>query len=120
MQKAEQHGRKRHRNHNRGKQRHKYHSDSDRAALIKNRVLEHEKNQASTRESKSKIYETLIPKIVDSNIEDELERPVSAQDSNKDSLRARYWSYLFENLQRAVDEIYKTCDNDESIVECQV
>ncbi len=35
-------------------------------------------------------------------------------------LRARYWSYLFDNLHRAVDEIYCTCEADESVVECQV
>ena len=38
----------------------------------------------------------------------------------KVDLRARYWSYLFDNLHRAVDEIYQTCEADESIVECQV
>lgn len=37
----------------------------------------------------------------------------------KNDLRARYWSYLFDNLKRAVDEIYGTCEADESIVECQ-
>jgi hypothetical protein len=35
-------------------------------------------------------------------------------------LHARYWAYLFDNLHRAVDEIYKTCEVDNSIVECQV
>ena len=35
-------------------------------------------------------------------------------------MRARYWSYLFDNLHRAVDEIYCTCETDESIVECEV
>jgi len=34
-------------------------------------------------------------------------------------LRARYWSYLFDNFHRAVDEIYNTCDHDESIIECK-
>ena len=35
-------------------------------------------------------------------------------------MQARYWSYLFDNLHRAVDEIYCTCEADESIIECQV
>lgn len=35
-------------------------------------------------------------------------------------LQARYWSYLFDNLHRAVDELYCTCEADESVVECQV
>lgn len=38
----------------------------------------------------------------------------------KIDLRARYWSYLFDNLKRAVDEIYTTCETDESVVECEV
>jgi hypothetical protein len=35
------------------------------------------------------------------------------------NMQARYWSYLFDNLHRAVDEIYCTCEADESIIECQ-
>ncbi len=44
----------------------------------------------------------------------------SSKSPSKHDLHARYWSYLFDNLHRAVDEIYKTCDVDESVVECQV
>ncbi|XP_077988787.1 S phase cyclin A-associated protein in the endoplasmic reticulum-like [Glandiceps talaboti] len=39
--------------------------------------------------------------------------------AKKIDLRARYWAFLFDNLQRAVDEIYQTCEADESIVECK-
>ncbi|ESN99928.1 hypothetical protein HELRODRAFT_192651 [Helobdella robusta] len=41
------------------------------------------------------------------------------QPANKKDIRARYWAYLFENLHRAVDEIYQTCETDESVVECK-
>lgn len=44
----------------------------------------------------------------------------SSKSPSRLDLHARYWSYLFDNLHRAVDEIYKTCEVDESIVECQV
>lgn len=42
------------------------------------------------------------------------------QRMTKVDMRARYWAFLFDNLQRAVDEIYQTCEVDESIVECKV
>lgn len=44
----------------------------------------------------------------------------SSKSPSKLNLHARYWSYLFDNLHRAVDELYKTCEVDESVVECQV
>lgn len=44
----------------------------------------------------------------------------NSANSKKIDLRARYWSYLFDNLKRAVDEIYTTCETDESVMECQV
>ena len=34
-------------------------------------------------------------------------------------LKSRWWAYLFENLNRAVDELYTTCEVDESAVECE-
>ncbi|XP_064608297.1 S phase cyclin A-associated protein in the endoplasmic reticulum-like isoform X2 [Liolophura sinensis] len=37
----------------------------------------------------------------------------------KVDLRARYWAFLFDNLKRAVDAIYQTCEEDESDVECK-
>ena len=48
-------------------------------------------------------------------------RPSSQQGrGTKKDLRARYWAFLFDNLKRAVDEIYQTCEADESVVECKV
>lgn len=44
----------------------------------------------------------------------------SSKSPSRLDLHARYWAYLFDNLHRAVDEIYKTCEVDNSIVECQV
>ncbi|RDD45092.1 S phase cyclin A-associated protein in the endoplasmic reticulum [Trichoplax sp. H2] len=38
---------------------------------------------------------------------------------SRHNLKARYWSYLFDNLNRAVDEIYCVCENDENINGCQ-
>lgn len=34
-------------------------------------------------------------------------------------LKARYWSYLFDNLNRSIDEIYTTCEADENGIECE-
>ena len=36
------------------------------------------------------------------------------------SVKDRYWKFLFDNLQRAVDELYATCETDESINQCKV
>ncbi|XP_012935798.1 S phase cyclin A-associated protein in the endoplasmic reticulum [Aplysia californica] len=45
--------------------------------------------------------------------------PRSDTGSKKNDLRARYWKYMFDNFQRAVDSIYQTCEQDESVVECK-
>uniref|UniRef100_A0A673TXL9 S-phase cyclin A associated protein in the ER n=1 Tax=Suricata suricatta TaxID=37032 RepID=A0A673TXL9_SURSU len=45
--------------------------------------------------------------------------PTKARHPRKIDLRARYWAFLFDNLRRAVDEIYETCESDQSVVECK-
>nr|XP_040024987.1 S phase cyclin A-associated protein in the endoplasmic reticulum-like [Gasterosteus aculeatus aculeatus] len=37
--------------------------------------------------------------------------PIKARQPCKVDLRARYWAFLFDNLRRAVDEIYVTCES---------
>ncbi|KAK7081435.1 hypothetical protein SK128_024034, partial [Halocaridina rubra] len=50
---------------------------------------------------------------------DKRPRSASAGRDPKMCLRARHWGFLFRNLQQAVDEIYQTCEDDESVVECK-
>ncbi|XP_077328569.1 S phase cyclin A-associated protein in the endoplasmic reticulum isoform X5 [Lithobates pipiens] len=45
--------------------------------------------------------------------------PTKTRLPRKVDLRARYWAFLFDNLRRAVDEIYVTCESDQSVVECK-
>ncbi|OWK51623.1 S phase cyclin A-associated protein in the endoplasmic reticulum [Lonchura striata] len=45
--------------------------------------------------------------------------PTKTRQPRKVDLRARYWAFLFDNLRRAVDEIYVTCESDQSVVECK-
>uniref|UniRef100_A0A8C2KWN6 S-phase cyclin A-associated protein in the ER n=1 Tax=Cyprinus carpio TaxID=7962 RepID=A0A8C2KWN6_CYPCA len=40
--------------------------------------------------------------------------PTKTRQPRKVDLRARYWAFLFDNLRRAVDEIYVTCESDQS------
>lgn len=50
----------------------------------------------------------------------ELTKSPKSDVGKKPDLRARYWKFLFDNLQRAVDAIYETCEQDESALECRV
>ncbi|XP_053128233.1 S phase cyclin A-associated protein in the endoplasmic reticulum isoform X2 [Hemicordylus capensis] len=45
--------------------------------------------------------------------------PTKMRQPRKVDLRGRYWAFLFDNLRRAVDEIYVTCESDQSVVECK-
>ncbi|MED6241590.1 hypothetical protein ATANTOWER_020815 [Ataeniobius toweri] len=45
--------------------------------------------------------------------------PTKSRQPRKVDLRARYWAFLFDNLRRAVDEIYVTCESDQSVLECK-
>ena len=40
-------------------------------------------------------------------------------DQRRQDMRARNWGALFENLRLAVDKIYSTCEQDQSIPECK-
>lgn len=117
-----QRGRKNHRRRDRGPGRGRFENNKRNCqtdSSTEDHSLSVENKPYIDRETKSAAYKEHMKNVIDGEIQ-ETRRPSSAQGSKKDSLRARYWSYLFDNLQRAVDEIYKTCDNDESTVECEV
>ncbi|XP_038640148.1 S phase cyclin A-associated protein in the endoplasmic reticulum isoform X1 [Scyliorhinus canicula] len=75
---------------------------SQRSALASQRVI---KQAASTEKSS---LSTVGEKS-----------PTKGRQPRKIDLRARYWAFLFDNLRRAVDEIYVTCESDQSVVECK-
>lgn len=41
-------------------------------------------------------------------------------DSNSSDLHSRYWTFLFDNLKRSVEQIYQTCESDQNVFQCQV
>ncbi|KAG9340716.1 hypothetical protein JZ751_020306 [Albula glossodonta] len=76
-----------------------------------NSGLHRNKKQNAGLESKSG-----AAALLDKNTE---KSPTKARHPRKVDLRARYWAFLFDNLRRAVDEIYVTCESDQSVVECK-
>ena len=42
------------------------------------------------------------------------------QDLNLSDFRSRYWTFLFDNLRRSIEQIYQTCESDQNPHECQV
>ncbi|CAF4698064.1 unnamed protein product, partial [Rotaria socialis] len=40
-------------------------------------------------------------------------------DSNSSDIRSRYWTFLFDNLKRSIDQIYQTCESDQNLLQCQ-
>ncbi|XP_060557180.1 S phase cyclin A-associated protein in the endoplasmic reticulum-like isoform X3 [Ruditapes philippinarum] len=54
-----------------------------------------------------------------SSFKSDLTKSPKSDGGKKPDLRARYWKFLFDNLQRAVDAIYETCEQDESALECR-
>ena len=44
----------------------------------------------------------------------------STQRTSTQDARARYWRLLFDNLKRAVGDIYSMCESDGDIAECKV
>ena len=97
---------------------------SDMNAIRKsNQERESVTETQNDRETKSEQYQERIRKVIECSTETAKPEPRSSSANfvqSQKNIRARYWSYLFDNFHRAVDEIYSTCEHDESIIECEV
>ncbi|CAF4445502.1 unnamed protein product, partial [Adineta steineri] len=40
-------------------------------------------------------------------------------DSTSSDFRSRYWTFLFDNLKRSIEQIYQTCEADQDPIQCQ-
>ena len=45
---------------------------------------------------------------------------VGEKRADVEEIKTRYWKYLFDNLERSINEIYQTCENDNEISKCKV
>lgn len=91
----------------------------------RNLVLYHvpvQNNQQGTDRSRARQQRKPQPKEsidLKSSLKSDLTKSPKSDGGKKPDLRARYWKFLFDNLQRAVDAIYETCEQDESALECR-
>ncbi|KAK3096644.1 hypothetical protein FSP39_001987 [Pinctada imbricata] len=77
------------------------------------------KKKDYTSHKKSRSASESDQNMINKNQQDVTKSPKSDGGSRKPDRRARFWKFLFDNLQRAVDAIYETCEQDESVVECK-
>ncbi len=40
--------------------------------------------------------------------------------SRQSDFPSRYWTFLFDNLKRSIEQIYQTCESDQNPLQCQV
>ncbi|CAF3968819.1 unnamed protein product [Rotaria sp. Silwood2] len=40
-------------------------------------------------------------------------------ESNSSDIHSRYWTFLFDNLKRSIEQIYQTCESDQNPSQCQ-
>lgn len=41
-------------------------------------------------------------------------------ETQRSNLQVRYWTYLFDNLHRSIDEIFCACESEENVSGCHV
>jgi len=59
-------------------------------------------------------------RYVYSSTEEDKEANSTCNKTKQSSLHVRYWTYLFDNLHRSIDEIFCACESEENMSGCQV
>jgi hypothetical protein len=70
--------------------------------------------QNSNKYEKSFQYRWILSLKIFSSSNDTPSRQIDSNSS------ARYWSFLFDNLKRSIEQIYQTCESDPNPLQCQV